>query len=181
MQQGFGAARGPKAGPFRAERTKPVAEAPGNRRNHPAATRIAGSYGESRLSIDPTYLAAIAAQESGNVTIDDGSASRLGDRGHGHGLLQIDDRSWPAFTGLSVWSNSTANAFFGAGILARDVAICGTLSSGIQAYNTGSCHGTSWPTTWLNSSDTLQYNDSVSRHQQRITDYKAVCPNGNRA
>jgi len=49
MQQALVAARGPKAGPFRAERTKPVAEAPGNRQNHPAATRIGASYGESRL------------------------------------------------------------------------------------------------------------------------------------
>jgi hypothetical protein len=56
MQQGFGAARGPKSGPFRAERTKPVAEAPGNRRNHPAATRIAGSYGESRIICVPGGL-----------------------------------------------------------------------------------------------------------------------------
>jgi hypothetical protein len=39
-----------KAGSFRAEATKTAAKVPQNHRNHPEATRIGRSYGESRLS-----------------------------------------------------------------------------------------------------------------------------------
>lgn len=49
MQQGLLVRSGSMRAPPRANPTARLAEAPENRRNHPALTRIGGSYGESRF------------------------------------------------------------------------------------------------------------------------------------
>ncbi|MBV9646038.1 MAG: hypothetical protein JO043_01070, partial [Candidatus Eremiobacteraeota bacterium] len=45
--------------------------------------------------LDPRFLAAVAAQETGGPGANSGN-NVVGDGGHGHGLFQIDDR-WHSF------------------------------------------------------------------------------------
>ena len=57
------------------------------------APAIAGA--AKRHNVDPTLLAAVAAQETGGPGSNAGR-NVVGDGGHGHGLFQIDDR-WHDF------------------------------------------------------------------------------------
>jgi hypothetical protein len=43
----------------------------------------------------------------------------LGDNGHGHGLMQIDDRSFPAYCAGSDWKDPASNIEFGCRVLAE--------------------------------------------------------------
>jgi len=50
--------------------------------------------------------------------IQDGNpADDTGDAGHGHGLMQIDDRSFPAFCQSEEWKDPAKNIEFGARVL----------------------------------------------------------------
>ncbi len=42
----------------------------------------------------------------------------LGDNGHGHGLMQIDDRSFPEYCAGPEWKDPASNIEFGCGVLA---------------------------------------------------------------
>jgi len=53
----------------------------------------------------------VSFAESGNP------ASIMGDGGHGHGLMQIDDRSFPVFTSSEKWRDALENIKFGAYVL----------------------------------------------------------------
>lgn len=60
-------------------------------------------------------LAGILMREShGGELLD---ANGLGDGGHGHGLMQIDDRSFPAFCKGTTWRDPAKNIEFGATVL----------------------------------------------------------------
>lgn len=67
-----------------------------------------------------------------------------GDSGHGHGLMQIDDRSFPEFCASSAWRDPAKNIMMGAKVLAgkrrylRDKAPAEDLERcAVAAYNCG--------------------------------------------
>jgi hypothetical protein len=112
--------------------------------------------------LDPKLLAAVAAQESGGPGSNSGN-NVVGDGGHGHGLFQIDDRTW-AFAKTPAAMNPAANANAAASILADNLTrYCGNVKAALSAYNAGSPTATGTPTTWPDGS-TLGYADSVMRH-----------------
>lgn len=107
----------------------------------------------SRYGFDQSVLMAIASRESNIRSI-------LGDNGHGHGIMQIDDRSYPEFCDSEEWKDPLKNIMKGAEVLdskRRDILngvgrrnICkgntfngltltdfGVLRSSIAAYNCG--------------------------------------------
>ncbi len=87
-----------------------------------------------------SLLAAIMDRESrGGEALSPPGPHGTGDVGHGHGLMQIDDRSWAAFTGdKSRWTDPQANITFGAGILASNYrAFEESWPPAICAYNAG--------------------------------------------
>jgi len=115
-----------------------------------------------RHGISPTLLAAVAAQETGGPGSDSGR-NVIGDGGHGHGVFQIDDRSW-AFASTSAAMDPAQNADAAATILANDLAAThGDVRGALSMYNSGSATGRGTPTTWADGT-TLDYADSVLRH-----------------
>lgn len=112
--------------------------------------------------LDPKLLAAVAAQETGGPGSNSGN-NVVGDGGHGHGLFQIDDRSW-AFASTPAAMDPAANANAAAGILQDDLArYGGNVPAALSAYNSGSPTATGTTTTWGDGS-TLGYAASVMRH-----------------
>jgi soluble lytic murein transglycosylase-like protein len=112
--------------------------------------------------LDPTLLAAVAAQETGGPGSNSGN-NIVGDGGHGHGLFQIDDRTW-AFAASPAAMDPAANANAAAGILQDDLArYGGNVPAALSAYNSGSPTATGTTTTWGDGA-TLGYADSVMRH-----------------
>ena len=98
----------------------------------------------TRFNHRPEVLAGILLRESrGGEILDE---SGLGDQGHGHGLMQIDDRSFPAFCEGERWREPEANVEFGATVLymKRSFLVSHTELEGsaleraaIAAYNCG--------------------------------------------
>jgi hypothetical protein len=112
--------------------------------------------------LDPKLLAAVAAQETGGPGSDSGN-NIVGDGGHGHGLFQIDDRSW-AFASTPAAMDPAANANAAAGILSDDLnRYGGDVHAALSAYNSGSPTAQGTTTTWGDGA-TLGYADSVMRH-----------------
>jgi hypothetical protein len=69
----------------------------------------------------PEVLAGIMQRETeGGMSplLDKPGPGGHGDRGHGHGLLQIDDRSFPEFCASEAWGDPRENILFGARVLA---------------------------------------------------------------
>jgi hypothetical protein len=69
----------------------------------------------NEYSIRPEILAGICMRESkcGILCAPDGT----GDKGHGHGLMQIDDRSFPVFCASEEWKDPAENIDMGALVL----------------------------------------------------------------
>jgi hypothetical protein len=112
--------------------------------------------------LDPKLLAAVAAQETGGPGSNSGN-NIVGDAGHGHGLFQLDDRSW-AFASTPAAMDPAANANAAAGILKDDLdRYGGNVREALSAYNSGSPTATGTTTTWGDGT-TLGYADSVMRH-----------------
>lgn len=112
--------------------------------------------------LDPKLLAAVAAQETGGPGSNSGR-NVVGDGGHGHGIFQIDDRTW-AFGASAAAMDPAANANAAAGILAGDLARSGgDVRAALSTYNCGSPAGTGTTTTWGDGAK-LGYADSVLRH-----------------
>ena len=112
--------------------------------------------------LDPRLLAAVAAQETGGPGSSSGN-NVVGDGGHGHGVFQIDDRSWP-FAATPAAMDPAANANAAAGILKDDLdRYGGNVTAALSAYNTGSPTAGGTTTTWADGR-TLGYADSVMRH-----------------
>lgn len=97
------------------------------------------------FELDPLLLAAICDRESrgGEALVPTGPGG-LGDNGHGHGLMQIDDRSHRAFCcqtypdGRLVWKDAEANIQQGALILATAMrGFGGDEVKALAAYNAG--------------------------------------------
>jgi hypothetical protein len=131
-----------------------------------AAARSAG--------LDPRFLAAVAAQESGGPDSDSGS-NIVGDGGHGHGVFQLDDR-WHAIARTPAAMDPAANADYAAHMLASLLRqYGGDRHAALSAYNTGSPTATGTTTTWSDGR-TLGYADSVLRHLGRLEARDALLP-----
>ncbi len=128
----------------------------------------------ARNGLDPTLLAAVAAQETGGPGSNAGR-NILGDGGHGHGLFQIDDR-WHAFARSPAAMDPAQNAERAAellhGLLER---YGGDERTALSAYNSGSPTARGTTTRWSDGT-TLGYADSVLRHQAQIEDARAELP-----
>jgi hypothetical protein len=116
--------------------------------------------------IDPQLLAAVAAQETGGPGATSGN-NIVGDSGHGHGVFQIDDRSW-SFAKTTAAMDPQQNANFAAGILADNLQrYGGNVKMALSAYNAGSPTATGTTTTW-GDGQTLGYADSVMKHYDEL-------------
>ena len=83
----------------------------------PILAEAAAQYGHR-----PEVLAGIMMRETeGGFSryLDKPGPGGRGDMGHGHGLMQIDDRSFPEFCRSDAWKDPTVNIHFGAHVLAR--------------------------------------------------------------
>jgi len=92
-----------------------------------------------RQRIAPALLAAVIAHESGfGLYLSPRGPRGKGDGGHGHGLSQIDDRTWGAWLATHDWGDPAVNLDKGAEILAASLrAFPGKPTAGIAAYNAG--------------------------------------------
>lgn len=116
--------------------------------------------------LDPKLLAAVAAQETGGPGANSGR-NIVGDGGHGHGIFQIDDRSW-SFARTAAAMNPAKNAEMAASILADNLhRYGGDLRAALSAYNSGSPTASGTKTTWADGR-VLGYADSVMRHYGAI-------------
>ncbi len=94
--------------------------------------------------VQPEILAGIMMRESkGGEALDQNGR---GDSGHGHGLMQIDDRSFPLFCSQCDWRNPAVNILFAAFVLSRKKSFIqrkfnldeqGLIRAAIAAYNCG--------------------------------------------
>jgi hypothetical protein len=112
--------------------------------------------------LDPRFLAAVAAQETGGPGATSGS-NVVGDHGHGHGLFQIDDR-WHSFASTPAAMDPKKNADYAAGMLSGLlVKYHGDSKAALSAYNAGSPNALGTLTTWGDGKQ-LTYAGSVLRH-----------------
>src|SRR5579862_7780969 len=97
--------------------------------------------------LDPTLLAAVAAQETGGPGSNAGH-NVVGDAGHGHGLFQIDDR-WHDFARTGAAMDPAANADYAAGMLSGLLSkFGGSVRAALSAYNAGSPTAPGTTTRW---------------------------------
>jgi hypothetical protein len=113
----------------------------------PTIARVAGESG-----VDPALIAGIISRESGAGLLLDQSG--LGDFGHGHGLMQIDDQSFGPWLESHDWKNPLVNIRKGVDILldkkaevtrlAKDRGLRPSagdlLTWSVSAYNAGADH-----------------------------------------
>ena len=97
-----------------------------------------GFLGEDNYGISPHILMGIASRETSMQNI-------IGDHGHGHGLMQIDDRSFPAWCRSGKWKVAIEGIRMGAFVLrskynyahANGVPTGAVLKVAIASYNVG--------------------------------------------
>jgi soluble lytic murein transglycosylase-like protein len=126
----------------------------------PAIVTAARAHG-----LDPTLLAAVAAQETGGPS-SNGGRNIVGDGGHGRGLFQIDDR-YHAFARTPTAMDPDANARYAAGMLSGLIERYGSVHRALSAYNAGNPDAAGTVTQWSDG-QRLGYADSVLRHQREI-------------
>jgi len=69
--------------------------------------------------VDPFVIAAIGQRESRwGLALD---ANGLGDSGHGHGIMQIDDRTWGSWLASNDWADPYVNVRKGAEIMGQNL------------------------------------------------------------
>lgn len=101
-----------------------------------------------KWNVRKEVLAGIMCRESaGGYTLHPPGPAGTGDGGHGHGLMQIDDRSFGEFCASALWQDPQSNIDFGARVLVekRTYMISHTVSLGdvvlercaIAGYNCG--------------------------------------------
>ena len=100
--------------------------------------RVAGE----EWTVDPLLLAAICDRESGGgVYLVPPDPSGVGDKGHGRGLMQIDDRTWVKWLRDHRWQDALTNIRSGAEILRGEMDRFAQTGHGIEcaiaAYNCG--------------------------------------------
>jgi hypothetical protein len=119
-----------------------------------------------RNGLDPTLLAAVAAQETGGPGSNSGT-NIVGDGGHGHGVFQIDDR-YHAFASTPAAMDPAQNADYAAGMLSGLLqSYGGNVHAALSAYNAGSPSATGTTTNW-GGGVTLGYADSVMAHYAQL-------------
>lgn len=119
-----------------------------------------------QYGLDPTLLAAVAAQETGGPGSNSGH-NIVGDGGHGHGVFQIDDR-WHAFAKTRDAMDPAKNAQYAARMIAGNLKqYGGNVREALSAYNAGDPHAIGTKTTWADGK-TLGYADSVMRHYEQL-------------
>ena len=106
-----------------------------------AFLRVRGIYphfrqASQRYNIPVALLLAIASRESNmGLSLDENWA---GDNGNGIGIMQIDRRYHPEFTGRHAGSDHQANIDYGAQFLSELIRqFDGELTSAVAAYNAG--------------------------------------------
>ena len=115
-----------------------------------------------RHGLDPTLLAAVAAQETGGPGSNAGH-NVVGDGGHGRGIFQIDDR-WHDFARSAAAMDPQSNADYAAGMLSGLLSrYGGDVRAALSAYNSGSPTAAGTQTTWPDGRH-LAYADSVLAH-----------------
>lgn len=120
----------------------------------------------TRHGLDPTLLAAVAAQETGGPGSNAG-ANIVGDGGHGHGVFQIDDR-WHSFAKGAAAMDPAKNADYAASMISGLLAqYGGNIHKALSAYNAGNPNATGTTTRWQDGS-VLGYADSVMRHYRQL-------------
>lgn len=89
--------------------------------------------------LDPWLLARVIDLESRfGLELTPQGPGGTGDRGHGRGLAQIDDRTWRAWLQQYDWTDPETNIRKGASILADDLRIFdGDVRAALSAYNAG--------------------------------------------
>lgn len=98
--------------------------------------------------VSPFLIAAIIKRESGfGAYLTPPTYAGTGDYGHGHGLMQIDDRSWGQWLAANDWGDPLTNIRKGTRILKEDIQTLrnnfpampedSILRAAISAYNTG--------------------------------------------
>lgn len=123
------------------------------------------SLAAARHGLDPTLLAAVAAQETGGPGANSG-ANIVGDGGHGRGLFQIDDRYHP-FAATPAAMDPGQNADYAAGLLAGLLQkYGGNVHAALSAYNAGSPTAVGTTTSWGGA--ILGYADSVMAHYAEL-------------
>lgn len=119
-----------------------------------------------RHGLDPTLLAAVAAQETGGPGSNAGH-NEVGDGGHGRGVFQIDDR-WHDFARTAAAMDPGSNAEYAANMLSGLLArYGGDVHAALSAYNSGSATAVGTQTTWPGGRR-LGYADSVLAHYAKI-------------
>jgi hypothetical protein len=119
-----------------------------------------------RYGLDPTLLAAVAAQETGGPGSNSG-ANIVGDGGHGHGVFQIDDR-YHAFASTPAAMDPAQNADYAAGTLSGLLhSYGGNVHAALSAYNSGSPSAAGTITNW-GGGVALGYADSVMAHYAQL-------------
>ena len=94
-----------------------AADLPGLERHRALIGAIAASFG-----LEPAVAAGVVSRESGGGRLlgRNGCPPDTGDRGHGRGLMQIDDRWHRGFIGLGeLWRTPAANLAYGCHLLAQ--------------------------------------------------------------
>jgi soluble lytic murein transglycosylase-like protein len=92
--------------------------------------------------VDPLLLAAVCDRESrGGMALVPPEPWGVGDKGHGRGLMQIDDRTWKTWLRDHRWQDALTNIRFGAEILRGEMDRFAQTGHGIEAaiaaYNCG--------------------------------------------
>lgn len=98
---------------------------------------------EKAFGTDAYVLAAICDRESlGGAMLQPKGPTGVGDRGRGHGLMQIDVSYHPTFLSASgpdgrpMWQSPTWNILYGAALLAANLtALGGNYPAAIASYN----------------------------------------------
>jgi hypothetical protein len=87
--------------------------------------------------LDPYLLFALGDRESlWGETLSPRGPGGVGDNGHGHGLMQVDDRSWGAWLNSNNWADPLTNVRKGAAILRGKLAFFQGRSA-VKGYTDG--------------------------------------------
>lgn len=130
------------------------------------------------FAVDPFIIAAVMDRESlGGEALTPKGAAGVGDKGHGRGLMQIDDRYHSSFIaakapdGTPLWTKPLWSVLYGAQILAHNFYIFdGDIAAAIAAYNAGARRVRTAITALGESEARLKTLDSLTAGGNYVTD-----------
>lgn len=110
----------------------------------PHLARYASEFAKAsaETGLDAALIAAVCDRESGGgLYLSPRGPGGVGDSGHGHGLMQLDDRTWAAWLAKNKWWEPQANISKGAEVLSANLvrfeATFDPLFCAVAAYNCG--------------------------------------------